>query len=102
MMMSTSFLFVLMLAAQPEQTEQQMQRQQQQLDQVGRQLDQQKRQLDRLIEGLDAQPDRRNQRTVSVCSVEMRRADGRLDSKDGRPLVGSGTVIPLNLLSTVS
>jgi hypothetical protein len=102
MTISASFLLIVMWAAEPQQIEQQMQRQQQQLDQIKGQMDQQRQQLDRLIQGVEAQSDRRNQKSGVACSVEMRRADGRLDGKETRGAVGPSTVVPLNLLSTVS
>ena len=61
------------MALEPQQLEQQLQRQQQQLEQVRRQMEQQQQQLDRMLDVLER---RDQQRTVAVCSVEVRRVNG--------------------------
>jgi hypothetical protein len=93
---------LLLMLPEPQQLEQQMQRQLQQLEQLNRQLEQQHQQLDRMIGILDRQAPgdgRAPQRTITVCSVEVRRVNG---ADIRRVPASAGAVVPLNLFASVS
>ena len=96
--MMTSVLLALM-ALEPQQLEQQLQRQQQQLEQVRRQLGYQQLQLEQLDRMLDVLERRDQQRTVAVCSVEVRRVNGT-DVRKVPP--NAAAVLPFNLFSVVT
>jgi hypothetical protein len=99
--MMVSLLLFLVLG-EPQQVEQQMQRQLMQLEQLSRQMEQQRQQLERILAVLERQspPDRRDsQRTLTVCSVEVRRANG---SEVRKVAATAGALVPLNLFSIVS
>ncbi|PYS34899.1 MAG: hypothetical protein DMG14_28360 [Acidobacteria bacterium] len=85
-----------LIALEPQQLEQQLQRQQQQLEQVRRQMEQQQQQLDRMLDVLER---RDQQRTVAVCSVEVRRVNGT-DVRKVPP--NAAAVLPFNLFSVVT